>query len=267
MISKISVIGIGGVGMAHVCAISRLGLKVDGLFDINPTILENAKSEWRNEWDWVLETEPAQQDVMYSTDYQDAAKLQSDLTIIATPPNSHKEITEYLLENTSSKILVEKPLSNIIWNQPNIDTRLYVSSEWIYHSQLPNSIEREIEMAFPSSKTTIWDCDNPAYLDFYPHLLSIIFKMGYSVEKVEEIVKRQDFFLFEIHLCRDFKKTTIYAKGIRTKSHEIELGLFIDNVKFDWEMDLFDKQIDSILKGTESLWTKILPLENLVKEF
>jgi len=269
---RIVVIGIGGVGMAHVCAAVRCGFEIVALVDTSSSILKQATSVWENKWLDTYETVPVQKDTHYLPNINYLLKIESlrseDLIIIiATPPHTHETIINFCLKHFPSRILVEKPIAMVPTNLS--DGRLLLSTEWIYHSKTFPTLINTISMRYPKASTTNWGYALPAVLDFCPHLFSILLHNGYFFTKITPIKIRKD--AFELVVEEEGGKK-INLSGGRLLDEPLDFeghfGLFINGILFDWEEDLFDKQLLNIQKGSKGVeWNLLQQLENQVKKY
>jgi hypothetical protein len=258
-LKRVAVIGVGGVGMAHVVASERSGNKVVAIVDKNETILEKVKSEWTNSWDSVNESVPVNSECQYFTDCLKLSSVNVDLCIIATPPETHYKIIHYLKIFYSGKIIVEKPIS-LEFALPT--TNVFVSSEWIYHSKVDSLKDiRSMSMTFQKSSTTKWDKYLPAILDFIPHFISILTYKNYYIDSIEFSKTGRDSFTGTITT----NKGTIEISGARDSN----AGFLINNELFDWELELFDRQIqfgglslDNVFRSHNLLIQKYLEKES-----
>lgn len=236
---KIVVIGVGGVGMAHVVGAVRSGYEIVSIVDKNKDILERCKKEWKNVWDKITEECTININCKYFTDVENLReKIDFNYCIIATPPNTHISIIKKLREFYFGNILVEKPISNnIIEYNKDIFYNVYVSSEWIYHSKIKNLNEiNSLKMQFMKSSTTKWDNYLVAACDFIPHFISVILYKGYKIKDIKFIKFQKDFFKGEIIT----DKNIIIIQGDRDENG----GFFINDKEFKWELNLFDNQLN-----------------------
>lgn len=250
---KIVVVGVGGVGMAHVVASVRSGNEIISIVDINNKILEKSKKQWRNEWADVKEEVEVNKKCQYFNKIDDLKKVEFDLCIIATPPESHLSIIGEIRNFYNGNILIEKPASNNkIWLKFK---NVYVSSEWIYHSKLNtiNNIE-SLSMQFIKSSTTKWDKYLISAMDFIPHFISVIISKGYEIKNITFNTIDKDSFKGEI----ETDKNIIKISGNRDSNK----GFFVNDEEFEWELELFDRQI--INNGIDI--NKIIPIHNILIE-
>lgn len=259
---KVIVVGIGGVGMAHVCAAVRNGYSIVAVVDIDSGVLERSKSSWSNRWLDLSESVVPQEDVVYCRYLSDLIGIdigQTDLIILCTPPDTHVTLAKYCLDNFPARVLVEKPIS--IESSSLADDRLILSTEWIYHSKgFPSNID-SLGMCYPKSSTTNWGYNLPAVLDFGPHLFSILVSEGYNIAGIEKRWLGKDGF----HLIAFVDEGYVNLFGSRAGEN---FGLFVNGELFDWEDNLFDKQLFAIESGAKGVeWKRMLDLENLVKKF
>lgn len=260
---RIVVVGVGGVGMAHVCAAVRQGYEVLALVDTNADILTQREKCWENSWLDHYETVKAQKETKYFFDIHCLHEFnftKEDLIILATPPNTHIDLVKQCLDNTKARILVEKPYSDRIVFEEDISDRVLISAEWIHHSSLEfvNDIY-SLGMSYKKLEGTTFDL--PLTLDFCPHLFSIWLSKGYDISSVKNIPDLDDRFSFSIN----FKPTgyaTMWGRRDLDKS-----GLWINYHLHVWEDDLFDKQLVSIADNKYDLNVReLVHLENLLKE-
>ena len=268
---RIVVIGIGGVGMAHVCAAVRCGFEIVALVDTSSSILKQATNVWENHWLDTYETVPVQKDTHYLPHINGLLKIgtlrSEDLIIIATPPHTHETIINFCLKYFPSRILVEKPIAMVPTNLS--DDRLRLSTEWIYHSNtFPNPIN-SISMNYPKASTTDWGYALPAVLDFCPHLFSVLLHNKHILTKIVSTRIRKD--TFELVIEEECGKKINLSGGRlldEPLDFESHFGLFVNGILFDWEEHLFDKQLLNIQKGLKGVeWNLLQQLENRVKEY
>lgn len=266
---RIVVVGVGGVGMAHICAAGRLGLEVVGLIDANSSILRKSQSRWINQWGDITEEVEVQPNVTYSEDIRILSRLdlkEDDLIILATPPHTHKALIRICLDFSKAKILVEKPISDQIysmWNQG----RLIVSSEWVFHQGLQEvGIIKEVGMAYPCSHATDWGYKLHPLLDFGPHLFSILLSKEYEIIFTVKGCILSNYFEMGVDCIIDNARSRIEFWGDR-RDHD--QGLFINKEKIDWQDNLFDLQLAYIQEHGKGIvdWQEMLGWENQVKKF
>ncbi|RJQ27290.1 hypothetical protein C4577_01610 [Candidatus Parcubacteria bacterium] len=254
---KFIVVGIGGVGMAHVCAIKRMGFEVLALVDLDEGILEKAKSKWINIWETFKEEVPVQKNCIYQTSLSGLPITPNDIIIIATPPTTHFSLMKEALRTKAGKILVEKPISTEMLCMSN--PRLFVSAEWIYHSKL-KSIDKisSLRMCYPKIPNG-WDI--PLELDFCPHFFSILISKGYDLKYISKAKAEFGFRYFCSHRAGSTKLSKVTFSGSRFG----ENGLFVNGRKLNWEEDLFDKQLISLQQGKMVSFDEMLYWENELK--
>lgn len=259
--NTIGVIGIGGVGMAHICAAVRSNIQIKYLIDINDTILNNAiaSNTWVNRWGDIVEEVQKTDSVIYSKSLNIAKTISVDLIILATPPHTHIDIITDLYPYTQ-KLLCEKPCS--ISNYFNdIDNKIIMSTEWPYHKKIVNYNHISyLGMNFLPSKTTVWEYPFPASLDFLPHLFSILIHKKYKIQDITCKYHNNDGFLFNAKT----NKGDVILQGFRNS--EKPLGLYINNDILNWQNDLFDIQFNNV-ETIGISWNLMQELECKIRKF
>lgn len=231
---RVAVIGIAGVGMAHVCAARRLGMDIVALIDHDPVALAMAKVGWSNVWEGLREEVPTQPETLYLQSFPE--QCSANLVIIATPPDTHAAVLESVVTRTRAQVLLEKPISRELAYFPREYDHVNVSAEWRHHSKLRGEMPRKLAMAFPESHRTKWKHPLSAWLDFGPHLLSVLDRWA-PIEGVllSLDTATQDEFTAHASTIRG----TVELSGRRHRPY----GLFVDGRMLMWENDLFDKQL------------------------
>ena len=97
---KTAILGVGRMGRRHISAACRLGLEMVGLFDINPSSLEQTRVEF-----------PEFSSVCFNDLDRLFAEALPEFLIIATTADSHCALTCMAAERGVKYILVEKPLA------------------------------------------------------------------------------------------------------------------------------------------------------------
>jgi hypothetical protein len=232
---RLAVVGVGGVGMAHVVAARRAGLDVVALVDRDEGILARARQDWSNQWLDVYERADPQPDTQYLYSAIDLP-LAVDLTVIATPPDTHNTVLAACLWATKGRVLLEKPVS-----YPGVplplskteDVRVSVSGEWVHHTGVQTFHDPlvSLTMAFPEAHTTAWKTPLPMALDFMPHLLSIIRAKHYWVDDIVRL---------------DAETYLVHTSGGPIECHlrrTPPYGLWLNDTRLDWQDNLFDLQL------------------------
>lgn len=257
---KIGIIGVGGVGMAHVVAAERAGHEVVCIIDNDKTVLDNAKGEWCNIWNTVRESVPVREGCEYGENTSILRIIDNiDLLIIATPPHSHEELIRKSIGPNIKKIMVEKPIGT--GSTINIkDNSLSMSAEWMNHSGLSEVKKIEgIGMRYILSAKGNWGYRLPALFDFAPHLMSILYSKGYKIQKVKVITKDINRFAAEV-FCKDLQDPIVMF-GDRTENAGLLINL---DINLKWENDLFDKQIN---KGEGLPWKIARQHHELIRKY
>jgi hypothetical protein len=232
------VVGLKGVGMAHVVAAGRLGYEVVGLVDNNKYVLSAAKKEWCNRWMDLVECTPVQRNTEYFQRVSSLEGLHADLCIVCTPPHTHQEILSHLPQSAADHVICEKPLS---YPEPPSPTRpcmtpVSISSEWAYHTELKMLEETEgiksMEMRYPVSRNTNWGYELPDVFDFTPHFFSILEGFGRTVHDMHYVGDGQ-------YVVETDKGDCVFKEGARSEP----FGFFVNNTVFHWQEDLFDLQL------------------------
>lgn len=246
---RVAVIGIGGVGMAHVIAATRVGFNVVALIEKDSNILGSSRQGWKNVWKNVVEEAVPQKGTIYSNSIGDIPR-DVDIIIVATPPDTHVEIVDALIEaNFRCRIIVEKPLS--MGEVKEYPENVEVSCEWIYSSFMP-TIQRfnSLGMSFTRQKKN-WKYQITPLANYAPHLFSILMAKGVagSVEIIE--ANKVDFSMY-------IGEALVYG------SHHGDFGLTINGVSYSWEKDLFDKQL---LSKNHPTWNSFVGFHNSIKDY
>jgi len=235
---RVMVIGVGGVGMAHVCAAVRQGWDVVSIVDVDREVLAASMLRWENRWEGVVEEVHPQPWTRYSVSIP--SDIEADLAIVATPPETHEAIVGILASTPVAHVIVEKPLAISETCCARLGDRLSVSAEWIFHSALPRVIScNSLGMIFPASHRTRWAQPLPALLDFGPHLASLLWAArrevisncthyGGTVDRFTCCVDTEDGNAFQLW-------------GNREGTPQ---GLYVDGVSCSWEDNLFDRQFE-----------------------
>lgn len=235
---RIVIVGLKGVGMAHLTAAGRLGYEVVALVDNDEHILEHAKQEWRNEWLDVDESTPVQPGTYYCTDVRQLVELRSDLLVLCTPPHTHVDILRKLPVFCTEHVICEKPLLYPDTPSPvnPCTVPVTISAEWAYHTELYELEKREgiqsMEMCYPTSRKTDWGYVLPDVFDFTPHFFSILEGFGRTVLDMHSLGSGE----FVVHTD---KGDCIFKEGSRNEPY----GFFVNNTVFHWQDDLFDLQL------------------------
>lgn len=233
---NVCVIGLG-VGMAHVCALVRRGDNVVALIDTNSERLDAAELEWKNEWGGFIERVPINPRCHYTKSFGNLpVSLKVDLVIVCVPPNAQSSVYAELKQWYLGDILLEKPL---MINHQDLDSRTYVSCEWINHTGLGNINEiSDIRMAYPVGPE-LWKQRFSAEDDLSSHLFSILLKKGVRVSKIGPISRSHDISIFMM----DTNIGMINCVVSRMPPY----GLQVNGIQMDWEEDLFDKYYDDMI--------------------
>lgn len=251
---SVGIIGVGGVGMAHVIASQKLGFGVKLMVDTDEEILRRIieKDDWENTWEDFVETSPKQIDTIYSNSLQGVALslIESlDIIVIATPPDSHTDIASSLRsKGYKGKILIEKPLftnnSEYIRTQNIYDKQnTFLSCEWVFSNKINTLYKdgiRSIYMGYKPANTTDWQ--SLAVFDFIPHFCSIL--GNYSVTLTEATEDSFKGFIGDVQISGD----------------RVGNCFKINDEDIYWEEDLFEKQLLNLHRG---IGLPISEVENL----
>lgn len=261
MVERIAVVGVGGVGMAHVIAATRTGGEVTDIVDTNPPTLRRARDQWRNVWGDVVEEAEPQAGTRYWRSIQELQLAGrgdvASLVILAVPPAFHEDVTEAALKAwPKSHIIAEKPLMFIHGSRFAPQShRLSMSAEWVHHSQAMRARSaRSIGMCFPEpqgdKRRRSWRL--PLALEFMPHLLSLTapFKDIVDMQVTHATQKA-----FRIEVETSAGAVTMWGDRIS------EPGIYFDEHRYPWENDLFDKQIAA--RGGAEI-TKMMQAEDIL---
>lgn len=237
---SIAVVGLKGVGMAHVAAAGRLGYRVAALVDKDEAILEHCKTEWCNRWMDLVECADVQPDTLYLKDVQDLRGLDVDLLVVCSPPHTHVDILRDIPRFAAKHVICEKPLCYPAM-PPETNPCLVpvtISSEWAFHAAL-RELERNegiysMEMRYPVSRNTDWGYELPDVFDFTPHFFSILEGFGRRVLDMRQVQKGQ-------FLVVTDKGDCTFWEGRRAEP----FGFFVNNTVFHWQDNLFDLQLQA----------------------
>lgn len=259
---EIIVMGVGGVGMAHVVAAARAGCRVVAIVDNNPSVLARARRQWENRWMELVESADRQPKTLYLTsleglDWTDPID-RADIAIIATPPHTHQSILYGTkIRQMARHVICEKPTSfpdNPLWKLGG--DGVSISSEWVWHDRNLSSgrtIYTSFRMAYPESKTTSWGYTLPKPLDFGQHCLALLASNGHSYEGMDA--------------------ASDDCVNLRTDKGEVEMlfsrdapyGFWVNGEKWDWQEDLFERQL---IYGRGFLgWNEVVSFEKDIMEF
>ena len=234
---KVAIVGVGGVGAAHLVAASRIGAEVVAVIDTDQDTLDRFSHKWENRWESVVETGVPQAGTRYLKVFPE--RLDVDITILATPPHTHAALLAQALEATKARdghVIVEKPLTITTLDWSTID-RASMCAEWIHHPEL--SIKdgtTSIGMCFKEAHTTDWGYKLSLEEDFLPHLLSILHASGRRAEDIQVQVSTND--LLRV-IFTDESGERMLCWGRRKGGS----GLFVGAQCLDWHPDLFDRQL------------------------
>lgn len=252
----VSVIGVGGVGMAHVIGAVRAGYEIDIIIDSDPQTLIRAQKSWTNVWGDFSESAPVQESTVFSLHHKIPAFIDDALLIIATPPHTHNLILSDLNKRESTRYMrkiVEKPTCYPDSPLMFADNTT-VSSEWVHHPKL-KEIKHPIQsfhMSYPKSQTTDWGYELPTALSFIPHFFSILHNQSYALDGV----RRVDDGFFRI--LTDKGDVSCFV------SRDEPYGFWINGILLEWHPDLFKWQIQ---RGKGELdWEDACVIEEKLRE-
>jgi len=239
---RVGIIGVGGVGMAHVIASVRNGYEIAFIVDSNEKTLNRAEKVWENRWSNVYEYADVQFGVVYSD--RVPKNVSADMIIIATPPATHEKILEELAD-FKGRILLEKPVA---LSKSFYSLNIEVCTEWIHHSRVhTKKVLNNLEMHY-TTEPKPWKKGMPLALDFCPHLFSVMIFHGYEIEDMEIINSTET----------EFDIDVLTSRGVvnLTGSRESDWGMGINGERYHWENDLFDKlqSVGGISLNNYELW-------------
>jgi len=188
---KIGVVGVGGVGMAHVIAAKKLNWNVSWLVDTDQEVRERCREGWRNEWLFEVEEVPVQPDTLVFGNVREVPEHQAvDVVVIATPPHTHMELVADSIERGIARtIIVEKPCSYPEKGlKLNNGVPVRVSGEWLFSVPMPQR-PKTMHMSYPPSNTSSWGYEMPTALDLLPHMFTMLVANGYSVERIVRLTQ------------------------------------------------------------------------------
>lgn len=174
---KVIVIGVGGVGMAHVIAAARVGYAVTAIIDRDPATLERAREDWSNTFDGQTERTEPQAGCEYFTRLPDYPPPPADIVIVATPPHMQEQLLPRVSDLwPSALLLVEKPMWLSAPTLRAVGTRLRLSAEWTHLIGLDALLRDCTEIKILSgdrTTTTDWGYQLSMLSDWGPHLASM----------------------------------------------------------------------------------------------
>jgi len=247
---RVGIIGVGGVGMAHVIASHNNGYQIAYIVDNDEAVLNKAQKKWENKWSDVYEWAEIQFGVIYANKIPKGAEV--DLIIIATPPKTHEDILEQVPTDFEGRILLEKPtFLSEDWSRFNIE----VCTEWIHHSKIALKTNlNQLEMHYRTDDK-YWKKQMPLAYDFCPHLFSVLIFHGYEILDMEALNCSADNFDIDVFTNRGIVNLT--------GSRESDWGLGINGMRCKWENDLFEKvqKVGGISLKDYEIWeTKLYSL-------
>ena len=290
--TRVTIIGAGGVGKAHAIAALNLGWDIGLVIDIDPNVLiDYQKDTLVNVWGSFRETAPLSDkrpfigSTINAHDEWWQSLTEQDIVIIATPNTTHDSILKQVhgLVSEDVKILVEKPYQSVLL-APNV----FVSAEWLYHDLL-------------NTKTPIEDigfCHNnydpkihtDLVSDLGFHLLSILYKsigddLLYSLNRIERIGRVEPSELYRavrLTLVDAVSHTTKDTIGIKLAYNPVQQGInsFLGlpsnhpseikicyangTVALDWQQNLFELQLQSLVNGNHPITSKLAILFDIL---
>jgi len=249
MTRRIAVVGVGGVGMAHVVAAGRLGYEVAVIVDRDPAVLARARQAWRNQFDEVDEFAPVQAGCRYFSNLRDQPNWPAvDVTILAVPPHTMERAAQQAAQIwREALILCEKPLWLSDELRASIGARLRLSGEYAYLRGLPDVMPCRaigIESTRPTM-TTFWGYRLFMLHDYGPHLGSILLRHLGPPRRAgwESLTNKVD--RFAGRLRWDDRLIEVEA----TRSESVPYAWTFDGQPMHWELDLFDQQLASVECG------------------
>ena len=266
---KIGIIGIHGVGKAHAIALLP-DQELSFISDVDLTRVfsgDRAARQLVNKWGTIHERAmvPSHVPLIHVNDLTASDTLYAtDLCIIATPDNTHRDIYFFLRRaGYEGFILVEKPLK-FGEHERLKDPKLAVGFEWLYHpvidSELTERYPTHIAHFHAYPPTREWD--SSIVEDLGSHLLAYVVSSydDYDPDRysIDVTYLDEDHAVFEVvHRSTRVQCVAAYMKqGFRTRvfnmlvpSDPKEGELILNDTLYKWRDDLFTIQMKSILSG------------------
>ncbi len=219
--------------MAHAIAANRVGARVVALIDTDEFILETAQKRWQNRWGGYMEGCDPHKGTIYDTEIR-RLDNSPDLVILATPPKTHDNmLVAAATAWPDAHVIIEKPL--FLQDRAMIYAhRASMSCEWLYHTQAAEAMEAgSLGMSFPHPiKKREWHL--PLVHEFAPHLLAMLASFA-EIDEIQVIHSVEDAFSLLVHTSHG--KRGVW--GDRTSAP----GIYFNEDRYGWEVNLFDKQI------------------------
>ncbi len=251
MDKKVIVVGVGGVGMAHVCAIVRTGGRVIAMIDKDRHILMQAAHGWVNQWDDKTEWVEKQAGCLYADNLlePEIMALQPDIVAVCVPPHALMPLAIQAANVfPNSLILVEKPVWEYKPLIAEIGDRLYMSSEYIYYDALLLAVrEAENLVIFSGDLTnrTRWGYRISIGQDYLPHLVGLLF-VAYGGGKEYGWLS----YKAGLDVAAGVLRWGDKVFHVRMMRHEcLPFEFIIDGKRFTWQDDLFDRQYQASPPG------------------
>jgi hypothetical protein len=256
-VNSVVVVGVGGVGMAHVVAAGQLGMGVLGIADASLEVLIRAQSSWCNRFDGLVEETPVQNGCHYALSVEDLRCAEPDLVIIAVPPTVSDSVVRATARKfPEARILCEKPMWLSEGTITTYASRLTISGEYMFLSGMSEfmDVAKHHGISILSTRptmTTDWGFRLNMLHDYGPHLLSLLWRKhsqlpipeGFEhVPKVcgwESLHHDTDFF----HGIIRYDEHAYTVTAIR--SEKVPYGWKTRGIDLHWEDDLFHKQLQS----------------------
>lgn len=280
----IAVVGVGGVGMAHVCAAVRCDYRVDCLIDTDGQVLEGIDrlarlgdqrgQIWENRWPGYAEHVQAQATTALSTDLDLLVNFEQtlDLVVIATPPHTHADLILQVLHRLPYVlILCEKPTSYPQTHFAAGPTDLVFSvAEWCYHRGIEQHVVGQTDRGYcfrdlvlrsaPPAPSWSWPYKMPLLMDLGPHLLALVEHFMGTVVRVTPVhdprIEAVGGFLVLAHTTAG----NVRLAGTRQPPY----GLVVDGTIHAWQPDLFDHQLRATFDGSAITFHRAAELDRML---
>lgn len=254
-----TIIGVGGVGMAHVCALVREGWEIDQMIDTNDRLIASLQGEstWSNNWGIFSEKVDAQPKTIISEELSDKGDPNIDLLIIAVPYKSQPKVLDewYLTYGFfPKKVFLEKPPSYDSYQLlKNKGVDVYVGSQYVTSEQvqLANAAlldeDEELSMIYfkcPHVVDSDWKASFHPYENLMPHVVSVLAEIGFSVNSIDHILNRQKKSVALVNVTHRGNEHRA-VELIVEYGHEHVFLIITDSYEFKVEHhpDLFDNQL------------------------
>jgi hypothetical protein len=247
MNKQVVVVGVAGVGMAHIIAAVRTGNQVVGIVDRKPDILRRVSVSWRNEFDGLVEEVETQSDVWYGpTIYDIPQELPVDMVIVCTPPHITTRLALAAAERFPEAIIVcEKPLLEASYLVDKLGDRLRLSSPYVFIEQARDLLREKpfgtiTRFSGDFTNRSHWGYQLSYAFDWLPHLAGMLYVNLGKPDHYGWLSFAAEHDTFSGKLL--WEDWTFKVTGFRHPSLPFEL--IVNGTPLGWQADLFDKQID-----------------------